>query len=335
MPRVEYTLSFENYLEMMESSRKKPNYKPAAISALVGFSCIIAGYTRLQISPDSQPAIGVGLLAFGLLATFLALPLAFLAKAKDSGGSTATTRKEYELFASDQRAIEFDEEGFRVSWFDGEDVRPWSSLRGIHDQKTLLVLSTQTTYYWLPKAALEPGGQLESIRALAKRALNNRDLLFSIPLRPSPLVYVVAMYRHYWPRHYKTTLLWYAMGILLLYWILFSGSETASSLSPWVLFIAPFLFFFCEGFHYLGKYFLVNWSEAAKDADIMSDCIRYKTPKVLMITTYRKLLKMREVPWAFLLYFQRTIFHIIPKKGFSSDRVRQFRRLVSSDRGDS
>lgn len=332
MPRVEYTLSFENYLEMMRPGRKKPDYKMATISAFVGLFCIGAGYTYLRILPDTQPMIGMSLLAFGLLTSFLAMPLAFLSKPRDSRSDATTRQREYELFASDKRAIEFDEAAWRVFWFDGEDVRPWSCLRSIHDQKTLLVLSTQTTYYWLPKAALEGAGQLEPIKGLAERALNSRELLFTVPLRPSPFVYAVAMYSHNWPRHYKTILLWYSLGILLFYWVFLSGWDAETSHSPWLLCLAPLLFLFCEGLYYLRNYYVANWSEAAQEAEIMSDCVSYKTATVHMITTYRKLLKVREVPGAFLLYFQSAIFHIIPKKGLSRERLDQFRKLISVDR---
>ena len=150
MPRIDYTLSFENYLEMTRSRREKPQYASAIVSALAGFFFFAAGYIYMRIWPDTWSIIGGILLSLGLLATFLAMPLAFLAKPKSSRPDTATLRGEYDRYHSDKRAIDFDATGWRVFWYEGEDVRPWFCVKGIHDLKTLLVLSTETTHYWWP-----------------------------------------------------------------------------------------------------------------------------------------------------------------------------------------
>lgn len=328
MPRVEYALSFENYLEMTES-RREPKYKAAAVSALVGLCCIAAGYTYLRILPDTRSIIGGSLLALGLLATFLAVPLAFLAKPRSSRPDTATLRGQYERFHADRRAIEWDEAGWRVFWYEGEDVRPWSCLRAVHDQKSLLVLSTETTHYWLPKAALERDGQLENIKGLAEGVLKNHELLFTVPMRPSAPVYVSARIFHNWRLHLKTLILSYAGATLLLYWIFFSDWD-AAWYSPWLLSLTPVVLLACESLYYLGEFCFLKWSDAAREARIMSDCIGYESKVVQFIVNYRALSTVKEPPGAFLLYFDRKTFHLIPKKGFSPDRVVQFRKLTSA-----
>ena len=329
MPRVEYTLSFENYLEMTRFGREKPTYKAAAVSALVGFSLIAVGYTYLQIWPDTWPIIGMSLLALGLLATFLALPLAFFTKPKFSRPDTNTLRGEYDRFHSDKRAIDFDEHAWRLFWYEGEDLRPWSCVRQIHDMNTLLVLTTETTHYWLPKVALEHHGQLARIKTVAETALKNRELLFTVPMRPSPAVYISATLFHNWRRRYETTLLWYATATLLLYWIIFSDANDTKTRPLWLLALAPLLFFFCEALYYLWNCFCTDWSKAAPKAEIMSDCVGYKTDTVSWIVTYRRLSECREIPGAFLLYFDPQNFHLIPKKGFSEKQILQFRELIS------
>jgi len=332
MPRIEYTLSFENYLEMTSSRRGKPKYRAALISALIGFFFVAAGYTYLRIWPETWPVIGGSLLGLGLLTTGLALALAFFAKPKTSRPDMTTLRREYDRFFSDKRAIDFDENGWRVFWYEGEDLRPWSCVKEIHDLKTLLILVTETTYYWLPKVALEREGQLANIKALAETALTNRRLLFKVPMRPSAFVYVVAKLSHNWRRQFTTRLLCYLAATLVVYWVVFSDADGTKPHSQWLLALAPVLLIFCESLYYFRKYFLANWSEAAREAEIMSDCVGYKTDSVRWIAGYRRLLESREVPGAFLLYFDPQSFHLIPKKGFSPDQLVTFRELLASSR---
>jgi hypothetical protein len=329
MPRVEYRLSFENYLEMVGPRSKMPRYKLALISALVGFCGIVAGYGYLRIWPDTRTIIGGSLLGLGLLATFLALVLGFFAKPKFFRPDTALLEREYARSHADKRAIEFDEHGWRLFWYEGEDVRPWSRVRAIHELKTLLVLSTETTPYWLPKAALEQQGQLAKIKALAEGALKKNEVLFAVPMRPGVLVYVVAQLFHYWRLQVQSRVLWYSLATLFFYWILASDSGAAPH-SAWLVVLVPVFFCLCESLYYLRNYFFANWSEAAREAEIMSDCIGYRTETVRWIVGYRLLIKSRESPGAFLLYFDPSNFHLIPKKGFSREQIVQFRKLIST-----
>jgi hypothetical protein len=330
MPRIEYSLSFENYLEMTSSRREKPKYTPAVISALLGFSFIALGYTYLQIWPETRTFIGGMFLASGLLATSLAFVLAFFAKPKSSRPDTKTLRAEFERWHADKRAIEFDENGWRLFWCEGEDLRPWSCLRAIHDQKTLLVLSTQTTHYWLPKASLEQSDQINNIRTLAEAALTNRELLFSVRMRPSAAVFVMANFSHNWRRNYKTSILCYGTAILLTYWLLFADWNSTPPSTPWLLVLVPFFFILCEGFYYLRNYFFGEWSKSPQNVEVRSDCLCYKTESVHRIAKYRDLEKVNEIPSAFLLYFEAKTFHLIPKKGFSEGQILQFRKLLSN-----
>ncbi len=107
---------------MTISRREKPKYRAAAIAALLGFSFIALGYTYLQVWPGTRTIIGGMFLASGLLATGLALVLAFFAKPKSSRPDIKTLRGEYERSYSDKRAIDFDEIGWRLFWYEGEDV---------------------------------------------------------------------------------------------------------------------------------------------------------------------------------------------------------------------
>lgn len=330
MPRIEYTLSFENYLEMTSFRREKPKYRAAVISALLGFSFIALGYTYLQIWPDTRTLIGGMLLGSGLLATGFAMILAFFAKPKSSRPDIKVLRGEYQRFHSDKRAIEFDGMGWRLFWYEGEDVRPWSCVTAIHDQKTLLVLSTETTHYWLPKATLEQDGRLAEIRALAEAAVTNRELLFTVPMRPSAVVYVVSMFFHNWSHHFRTSLLSYGAATLLGYWLLFADWNSTPPSSPWLLALVPFFFIFCEGLYYLRNYFFADWSKSSQKVEIRSDCISYRTESVHWIAKYTRLEKLKETPWAFHLYFEPKTFHLIPKKGFSKEQIVQFRKLVCS-----
>jgi hypothetical protein len=307
MPRIEYKLSFENYLEMTCSRREKKDFRIPAVSAILGFFFIAAGYLLLRINIEASFFPGGLLLATGLLLTFLA---------------------EYDLFYADKRAISFDENGWRLLWYEGEDVRPWSCLREVYDLKTLLVLGTGTTNYWLPKDSLEAAGQLDHLKALAESFLTSRQQVFQVPLRPSAQVYLAAKLFHNWRRQLTARLLCYAALMLVAYWILFSNPEQAALKSLWLFALVPFFLCLCEGLYYFVKHYTEDWSKASQNVEIMSDCILYKTLTTRWIAEYRQLLELREIPGAFLLYFDRSSYHLIPKRGFSQKQVDQFRDIA-------
>jgi len=330
MPKIEYTLCFENYLEMTSSRREKKELRIAATSAISGFFSIAAGYLFLRIHVEASFFPGGFLLATGFLLTFLATILGFLAKPKSSRPDTTVLRREYDLFHADRRAIEFDENGWRLFWYEGEDVRPWSCLRQVYDLETLLVLGTGTTYYWLPKTALQPDGQLARLKALAESFLTKRQRLFEVPLRPSAQVYVVARMFHNWRRQPLARLLCLSALTLTAYWILSNADVPSKGL--WALPAVPLFLILCEGLFYLAKYCTEDWSKTSQNAEIMSDCISYKTKKIRWIAEYRQLMELREIPGAFLLYFDVNSYHLIPKHGFPPGQIAKFREVVSSNR---
>lgn len=301
MPKIEYTLSFENYLEMTSSRREKKDFRLAATSAISGFFCIAAGYLFLKIHVEASFFPGGFLLATGLLLTFLAMILGFFAKSKSSRPDTAVLKREYDLFHADKRAIEFDENGWRLFWYEGEDLRPWSCLRQVYDLETLLVLGTGTTYYWLPKIALQRDGQLDRLKSLAESSLTQREQLFEVPLRPSAQVFVVARVFHNWRRQPLARLLCISALTLVAYWF-FSNADVPSR-DLRALPAVPLFLILCEGLFYLAKYCTEDWSRVSPNAEIMSDCISYKTKTIHWIVKYRRLMELREIPGAFLLYF--------------------------------
>jgi YcxB-like protein len=333
MPRIEYQLSFENYLEMTASRQTAPRYRAALVAAFLGATLIAAGYIYLRQSPpEGFTYIGGILLATGLLSTALAMLLGLLAKPKSRKTPKTTLQHEYENHFCDKKAIEFDEQGWRVFWYQGEDVRQWSNVTAIHNLKTLLVLATETTYYWFPKSALEPDGHLDRLKALAEQAIGKHVVLFRIPMRPSPVVFVAANLIHNWRRHVKTLPLCYFAAILVIYWVVFANRDNLGAPPVWLLGLAPLLFVFCECMYYLLNYLRADWENSANEVEIMTDYIGYRSGTVHWICKYRALENVREVPEAFQLYFEPDRFHLIPKRGFTQNQSLQFRQVLLSNR---
>lgn len=330
MPKIEYTLSFENYLEMVRGSQKGgQDLRIGLASAIAGLCCLATGYFFLKMNVNGSFFPGGLLLMIGLLLTFLAMFFGVFAKPKSPPFDTTALRREYEVFHADHRSIDFDESGWRLSWYEGEDVRPWSCLRQIHDGETILMLATTTTGYWLPKDALQRVGQLDHLKTLAESYLTNRKKLFEVPMRSSAQVYLVAAMFHHWRRQMLTKLLTCAALTLVAYWVVYAApAQHARSL--WGLAVVPVSLIFGEGLVYLRKYFNTDWSKTARNAEIMADCIGYNTKTDRWIAEYRRLQEVRELPGAFLLYFDRKSYHLLPKRGFSSAQIAQFKQTVSS-----
>jgi hypothetical protein len=329
MPPVNYQLSFENYLEMNASRREVPSYRAALIAALLGLALILGGYFYLRIPPpDEWSYVGGILLASGLLSEFVAMILGLMARPKSSKPSLKTLRREYGLYATDERAVEFDEKGWRVRWYEGDDVRPWTSLRAVHDLKSLVVLSTIGTHYWLPKAALEVDGNLAQIKSLATSTLESRGILFTVPIKPSAVTWVLANLIHSWRRNLRANLLVATALGLVLYWVLLADWTPFSAHPHWLLVLVPVFSLACESLYFLQGYYSAKWGEAAQEARIMEDCIGYKTATINWIHEFRTLIEWREIPGTFMLYFQSNQFHFVPKKRLSISQIEQFRILL-------
>lgn len=84
MPKIEYTLSFENYLEMMSGSRKKVQVsRIATASAVSGLCCFAAGYSLLKLNVRGGAFFPGGLLLMtGLVLTLLAMFIGLFATTK-------------------------------------------------------------------------------------------------------------------------------------------------------------------------------------------------------------------------------------------------------------
>jgi hypothetical protein len=63
----------------------------------------------------------------------------------------------------------------------------------------------------------------------------------------------------------------------------------------------------------------------------MSDCIAYETKMIRWIIEHRHVTELREIPGAFLLYFDPKTYYTIPKRSFSEGQVAQFRDLVTKN----
>jgi hypothetical protein len=329
MNRIEYQLTFENFQEMTRDRVKKTKFHPAAIAALTGLSLMTVGYTCIQILPEARIVVGGVIFTAGVLAMGIAVVLGFAAKPKASRMEAVRLRSEYEGYHADKRTIEFDEKGWRVFWCKGEDIRPWSCLTAIYNQETLLVLTTETTNYWLPRAALEKDGQLESLSTLAQAALQADGKLFSVAVRPSLVSYIGTHFLDNWSCNLKRNLFLHCGAILLAYWLLFALWSDGAAALVWFVLPVSLCMLACEALHYARTYSGSRWSESPQEAEILEDRIYYKTARAEWVARYKRLQKWKESRSAFLLYFDPQSFHLIPKKDFSPDQILQFRELLS------
>jgi len=333
MPQINYQLSFENYQEMTANRQTMPSYTATLWVALAGLGLILGGYLYLRLPlPDRWSIVGGILLGSGLLLEFAATLLAFLIKPKRRNKvPTSILQREYRQHFADQRSIEYDQAGFRVKWYDGEDLRPWSTVRGLHDMKTVLVISTVTTHYWFPKAALEPDDHLAQLRTLASTALNSKQVLFRVPIKPTALGYVAASIFDYWCSSVRTKLLIYLAVTVALYWVLCADWGYERQPSPFYFILLPFVLPFCQVLYFLRKHFSVKWADSAREAEIIEDRVTYQTAQARIAYEYRLLHDWREIPGVFMLYVAPSQFHFIPKFGFTPSQIEQFRKLLEAN----
>ena len=88
-----------------------------------------------------------------------------------------------------------------------------------------------------------------------------------------------------------------------------------------------------EAVYYLPTYHAKEWSNVSETAEIMSDCMACHTSTVRWSVDYRRIVEVKEIFGAFLLYYDANTYHLIFKRGFSSDQVSQFKDLIARAAG--
>lgn len=335
MLRIEYQLSFENYLELTADRRDAPSYRLGMAVAMTGLSLLTIGLVYLWLDPPrDRTFIGGIFLISGLACTMAAVLIGLLFQPKGAKPSLAALRKEYERDASDRRAIEFDEHGWKINWRAGDETRAWSTLRVFYELENLVVLSAAGSSHAIPKSAFEIAGQLGILRSLALNAIEGRQTFFAMPVKPHPLLWVTANLFHSWRQNTLMNALTYVLTTLLIYWVI-SRSVQPSSSSEWLLICLPIVFFCCHAIYELRRYYQSNWAEAASNARILEEGILYKTPKAIMIFEYRSYKRWWEIPGTFMLYLPNGQFHFIPKENLQAAEMAKFRELLAKHIGDA
>jgi hypothetical protein len=136
---------------------------------------------------------------------------------------------------------------------------------------------------------------------------------------------------HGWHRQSVPRLLSLSAVVLIFYWGLLGQSETQSG-KMWGLVGVPLLLTLLEALFYLSSYYKEDWSAHSTNAEVTSDYTGFRSKKVRWIIEHRQLMNLREIPGAFLLYFEPSSYYLFPKRSFSREQIAQFRHLMESSR---
>lgn len=94
--------------------------------------------------------------------------------------------------------------------------------------------------------------------------------------------------------------------------------------------VVPLLLTLMEVLFYAVGYFKQDWSEHSASVEIMSDCTGYKTRTIRWIVEHHKISELKEIPGAYLLYFDAKTYLLIPTREFSKKQRTEFREVVTS-----
>lgn len=329
--KIEFNLTFEDYLEWQGARLHPKKSKAAMIVALAGFLFLGLGYAILRSSPQSNDFFPGGFfIMFGLFISVGAIPVGILSARHKPERARAELSGEFERFFTDRRALEADETGWRFTYGTAVNARLWDDLTIMRDAARTLILADTFVWYSLPKSAFKKE-DLEDFKGLCERAISSTGKLCTVSVISTKLGYASAMTVHNWHRRRWTMLGLYGLAFMGLFFI---GLVIWDAAPPWIATPAVALLlgvlWSMQNIYYRRDFDDDYAGHSFHYADILKDAICFRTATVFSKAKYRRLLRILETKHSFLLYLTADYFYIVPKLGFSAEHLSQFRELLRS-----
>ncbi len=334
--KIEFALTLDDFLEWQDH-RFHPSKSRTPISLIAGFLLIAFGYAVLRWHPEGGAFTGGVALFLGLFATFPAAPmeflLSFLLRRRRAQKQRSSLQSEFERFYSEQRVLEADESGWRISVGSAENRRQWADLFSMAEGSRVLTLADSFASCPLRKSAF-PDHELDSLRKLGRQALVPASPLFSVSVTPTPMEYASAMVAHDWHQRTATMLARYAAGLLAGCFVALVIADAWPGLGLPTLLLLAILMPATERQYYRWR-FPDYRLRAFQAAMISKDSICFHTGTLDAATeirkiSYRWISEVRETRHTLMLYVHPALFYMIPKASLRPAELAQLRQLLQN-----
>src|SRR5260370_7233198 len=152
MPKIEFTLSFDNELDVFGRTQNKNRLKFLRWLLALALLLIFVGFlfAHQESQSDSVPPSGSLAVIVGVCLFLFYLPLWFFIYRPSANKQLQGSRETYEHYFAEPRAIEFGDSGWKYSYGESANSGPWSSLRSLAKLESTLVIADAFVQHFLP-----------------------------------------------------------------------------------------------------------------------------------------------------------------------------------------
>jgi len=334
--KIEFNLTFEDYLEWRNPNLTRKPSNAGIIVALVGFLSLGLGYAVLRSAPERSDFFPGGVLLIGgLVTTLAAIPVGLLTGRPKPEKTRADLLAEFARLYGDRRSLEADETGWAFSYGTAVNKRDWTGLASIREAQRTLILTDLFAWYVLPKSVFSKE-QLQEFKRLCEQALIPPEKLWSVSMVSTRADYARALVAHNWRKAPGTVLGLYVLGFISVLFIGFILADTSLLLGVFAVTLLALLVGAAQQLYYRRKFDQHYSSHSFQNADILKDAICFRASFGLSVIraseikkiAYRWISDIHETKRSFMLYVAPKVFYIVPKAGFTSDQLDQFREFL-------
>lgn len=301
MPRVEFTLKLENYLDWVRNIHvpARPSFvkRPLTLSFLL----VSLGFLFARWSTNDAPPAGAIAVIVGFLLAVLSLPIWLLLERPHPEKEELHLRGLFERFYQQPRQLEFDDSGWSLKYGEAVNARPWEDLVSFADYGRTIVLADTFVYYPLAVGAFT-GEQRKLLKDLCEKSLLPEPRLMSVSMFASRASYVRSMVVFRWRKHTLRMLSLYGLGSVFaaLVGIILANAMSVPAVPVCV--ILALLMPLGEMTHGIRK-FTSNYAlRTFHSAEVFQNSICFRSPLQLRKVRLDWFTEYFETPWEIQLF---------------------------------
>jgi hypothetical protein len=329
MVKVEFSLTYENYLDLYRGSKLLKS--PKIVGKLLTTSLLVICFGFLFARESNGPELPQGSLAvsIGLIVAVLCLPLWLVMERGASARNNRELRRNFEHFFRAPRSLEFDDNGLTYTYGSARNAMAWRDLTSYAQFGQTLVLADEFVQYMVPLATLKEEERFE-LKEKCKQALGIRSDLPQFDVSTTALRYARASVYYRWRRRPLRMMSLYLIGAVFacLTAAIFAN---ALSIHVWPITTALVLLMpLAELVTDLAKFPSYKKLYSFESAVISEQSICFCDARRLWKLRMAWLIDWLETPWEFQLRVTEDQFYMIPKIGLPMDRVNGFREQLAT-----
>ena len=329
MPRVEFTLKLENYLDWARNIHMSA--RPSFVKKALTLSLLLVslGFLFARWSANDAPPAGAIAVIVGFLLAVLSLPIWLLLERPQPGKEELHLRGLFERFYQQPRQLEFDDSGWSFKYGAAVNARPWEDLVSFADYGRTIVLADTFVYYPLAAAAFT-GEQRKLLKDLCEQSLLPEPKLMSVSMFASRASYARSMVVFRWRKRTLRMLSLYALGSVFATLV---GIILANTMSVQAVFVCVgmmLLMPIAEMTHGVRKFNSNYAPRTFHSAEVSQNSICFRKPLELRKVRLDWFTEYFETPWEIQLFVSDDLFYLLPKSSFSPKQLVEFRALLSA-----